>query len=729
MLPTLLILLAELPLITVDRDDFPIDRSCRIRIAADTIADANNDGVIHVVASDITIEFEPGSTLLGGATLAADQFRGCGIRIDGRRGVTLRAARVHGYHCGIWATRADGLTLADCDASRNRRDHLKSTPLAEDPADWLWPHDNDAGEWRTRYGAGLCVETARDITIQRCRANHGQNGLILDRVRNARVFDCDFSYNSGWGLALWRTDNSTISRNTLNFCIRGYSDGVYNRGQDSAGILMFEQCCGNTIERNSATHCGDGLFAFAGRESLGETGSHPPDWYKGRGCNDNLIARNDFSYAAAHGLELTFSFNNRILENRLIGNCICGIWAGYSQDTLIAGNEIACNGDRGYGAERGGVNIEHGRRNLIIDNRFFGNACGIHLWWDADEEIAKRPWAKANGVTSDGNVIAGNHFENSPLALHLRGRQHARIPANTFRNVTREADADDDADVDRSAWTPPDWRKDLAASGEMTPQAAQSQATTCDLSPRAKMVVTDWGPWNHRDVVAQVFPEPGSRTLVRVLGTTSEPSVEVIKGRIEFWAARKLDDHVLVEIVSPPGCSAATLRITADRASLEIPIQRFVADWSATFFAWPPSADPRENLGAWRSLAAAAGAAHTTIPGALLLPFGNDGPSQLAPPLALAEARLPANRFGCVAETRVLLEAGRWRVRTRSDDGIRVMVDGRSVIENWTWHVPTVDTGEFELMDAKEVQIIVEYFEIDGYATLEFDLAPVRAAN
>ena len=43
-----------------------------------------------------------------------------------------------------------------------------------------------------------------------------------------------------------------------------------------------------------------------------------------------MIVENDLSYAAAHGLEMTFSFGNRILDNRLVGNAICGIWGGYS---------------------------------------------------------------------------------------------------------------------------------------------------------------------------------------------------------------------------------------------------------------------------------------------------------------------------------------------------------------------------------------------------------------
>ena len=108
------------------------------------------------------------------------------------------------------------------------------------------------------------------MTVRRCRVRDSQNGLILDRSRESKVYDNDFSFLSGWGVALWRCTKDVLSRNVLDFCIRGYSHNVYNRGQDSAGILFFEQNSDNVIAENSATHGGDGFFAFAGREALGE---------------------------------------------------------------------------------------------------------------------------------------------------------------------------------------------------------------------------------------------------------------------------------------------------------------------------------------------------------------------------------------------------------------------------------------------------------------------------
>jgi hypothetical protein len=73
-----------------------------------------------------------------------------------------------------------------------------------------------------------------------------------------------------------------------------------------------------------------------------------------------------------------------------------------------------------------------------------------------------------------------------------------------------------------------------------------------------------------------------------------------------------------------------------------------------------------------------------------------------------------------VARTRLALPAGRWKLTTLSDDGVRVRVNGATIIENWTHHGPTTDTGIFEQSAASETEIEVEYFQLDGHAVLRF---------
>ena len=354
-----------LPVVEVVADDTVVDRSCRLRIAPGlVIADAAGDGVVKVVAPGVVVEFEQGSVLVGAASdVDPDRLAGVGIAVRDVAGVTLRNAAIRGFKVGILATNADSLAIEGADIADLFRQRLRSTPAAEDASDWLWPHDNDGGEWRSRYGAAVCVERSRTVTIRDTLVRRSQNGIILDRVEESSIHDNDCSFLSGWGLAMWRSSRNTVSRNAFDFCIRGHSEGVYNRGQDSAGILAFEQCRENRFIENSATHGGDGFFGFAGREALGQKPPQGGDAdVVGRGCDDNLLLGNDFSFASAHGIEMTFSRRNRLVGNRVVGNGICGIWGGYSVDSLIARNHFERNGELAYGLERGAINIEHGAR-------------------------------------------------------------------------------------------------------------------------------------------------------------------------------------------------------------------------------------------------------------------------------------------------------------------------------------------------------------------------------
>ncbi len=114
--------------------------------------------------------------------------------------------------------------------------------MAEDGSDWLSPHHNDNNEWLNNYGAAIYVEDSSDVTVRGCKVWHGQNGLCIDRVNDSKIYDNDFSFNSGWGLGMWRSSKNVVNRNKFDWCVRGYSHKVYARGQDSAGILAFEQC-------------------------------------------------------------------------------------------------------------------------------------------------------------------------------------------------------------------------------------------------------------------------------------------------------------------------------------------------------------------------------------------------------------------------------------------------------------------------------------------------------
>ncbi len=64
--------------------------------------------------------------------------------------------------------------------------------------------------------------------------------------------------------------------------------------------------------------------------------------------------------------------------------------------------------------------------------------------------------------------------------------------------------------------------------------------------------------------------------------------------------------------------------------------------------------------------------------------------------------------------------AGNYSFQTLSDDGVRVWIDGALVINNWTAHAPTLNTGSSPVTLAanQRAAVMIEYQEITGGATI-----------
>ena len=77
-----------------------------------------------------------------------------------------------------------------------------------------------------------------------------------------------------------------------------------------------------------------------------------------------------------------------------------------------------------------------------------------------------------------------------------------------------------------------------------------------------------------------------------------------------------------------------------------------------------------------------------------------------------------ANQFSVRSEGSFRTDgAGTYQFRTRSDDGIRVWIDGNLEIDNWTNHGPTYDyTSTFTFGENEVHDIRIEYFENGGGA-------------
>ncbi|MDA1194169.1 MAG: right-handed parallel beta-helix repeat-containing protein [Planctomycetota bacterium] len=730
-------------------DDMAVPRAARLEPGTHRVVDANGNGALHITQDGTVLDLQDAALLGAADGSPAHAYQGVGIRVEGARGVVIRGGVIRGYKIAIQAVDAPDLVIEDVDASENWRQRLGSTPAREDPSDWLWPHENDAGEWETRYGAGFSLTRCSGAQVRRCRVQHGQNGLLLTRSDGARVHACDFSFNSGWGIALYRTSRAVLTGNACDFCVRGYSHGVYHRGQDSAGILLFEQSSDNILVGNSATHSGDGLFLYAGHETTQRTGEG--------GCDRNVVHDNDFSYAVANGIEATFSRDNVFVNNRIDG-CDHGIWAGYSARTIIAGN-------RGRDCLSAGISIEHGQENRIIHNVIAGGRYGVHLWWDADEAFVQGVLGKARDTSSARNVLYGNDLLGSAVAVRLAGDTETELRWNVLQGTEALLELDAGArpgaiehnlfrgprspagqvpilvrGADAAAWKPTAGNQrrgpievpagfDASRLEEVLrlvrpptrlperpdiPGACPPPSQEDRPRGREQIRIDENGPLDPS--LPAVFPRTvrgtGTGATVELLGlgawrvvatrgaVSASPSAGTLPGRLAV-RANPDSTHALhtfeldVELAG---------RLHTVRGRL------LAATWTLVHF--PLAGDPRTEPAAFAAAAQAARAdpaRRLTVP-ALDFAWQTGGP-----------AGGPADHFGTWAETTLQLPAGRYRLRTVSDDGVRVSVGEREVIARWTHHAPTEDSVELQL-EAGAHRLRVEHFELDGWAHLTFDI-------
>ncbi|PRZ26053.1 NosD domain-containing protein [Flavobacterium granuli] len=436
--------------------------------------------VIVVEGNNITIDFN-GAELCGSNNKAfPDEFKGLAILIKGNN-VTLKNAVIKGYKVAVMAQNSDALKLSNNDFSYNFRQHLKSTREREDYSDWQSYHNNEKDEW-LRFGAGIYLSNCNRATIFNNTISNGQCGLMMSSCNDAIIYNNNFSFNTGIGIGFYRSSKNKVMHNKVDWNVRGMSDGFYYRGQDSAGILIFQQCNNNVFAYNSVTHSGDGFFMWPGKTTL-DNGTG--------GCNDNLLYGNDFSFAPTNGVEITFSRNNVV--NNIMHGCWHGIWGGYSYETNIIGNDFADNME--------GIAIEHGQNNRISQNRFQREGLAINLW--ASEKIdTTLGYNKNRDVHSMDYQITKNSFEHSKNVFSIRNTKRLNIADNYFLGNAKLMNAD--VGVEKMNF----FNNDLIAS------PVQDAATILSYAPkpiaegmntmlpkgfpkgRKAMMMTEWGPYN-----------------------------------------------------------------------------------------------------------------------------------------------------------------------------------------------------------------------------------------
>lgn len=667
--------------------------------------------VLTISGDSIVLDFK-GVTLRGDlAGQLPDTYAGLGMLVKDSRVVTIRGLRIRGFKVGLMAVNVQQLVLEDCDFSYNYRQRLGSTALKEDMGDWMSYHQNENDEW-LRYGAAIYLKNCDSARVQRCRVTGGQNALMMTGCNGGNVVNNNFSFNSGIGVGLYRSSGHYIAYNILNFNVRGYSHGIYNRGQDSAGFLVYEQSSQNIFYKNSATHCGDGFFLWAGQTTM-DTGVG--------GCNDNLIVGNNFSYAPTNGIEVTFS-RNIISGNRIV-ECDHGIWGGYSYDTRIADNYFRKN--------RIAIAIEHGQRNTIEYNSFIEDQEGLRLWARASQP-ADWGYARVRDTRSHNYRIWKNSFFRTSLAFNFSRTDSIWLFSNHATEV--------------GEW----WKPGAEVTGvdsmpneleEMSlaiPEPAGHQdpfAGSGKLAGRQHIRMTEWGPYDYqRPLIWRELPGSTSDTLqFRLLGPAGQWRLQAVNGlRLLSSPRAKTGDTILGLRLPTSGTQdirlEAHFRGAAGYQYDGLPLKKGKkqrvryrdffqpVQWAVRWYAVDTARHQPLRDGLFP-------------PNVRMVPVKTDSAKVLDygwwGGIRAGSDQYP--QFLTLAEGEATVPAGDYILSVTWDDAVRVYLDGKLILDEWNPALYKFDESPNRRIPVRlggHHRLRVEHLELGGFATLALRLLP-----
>jgi parallel beta-helix repeat protein len=691
--------------VTIAKGDYTVDADTSLQQA-----------LITIRGNNITVDFNQ-AVLQGSAnTEQPNQFYGLAVRVEkGSTNITILNASIHGYKVALLADSVTHLQVYNSNLSYNYRQQLHSNWRREDVSDWMSYHHNENGEW-LRYGAGIYLTNCSHAVIKGNTITGGQCGLMMTRCNRADVYQNNFTFNSGIGIGMYRSSHNNIYQNNLDFNVRGYSDSLYNRGQDSGGILVFEQSSNNVFAYNSVTHSGDGFFLWAGQHTM-DTGEG--------GCNHNTIYENDFSFAPTNGIEVTFSKND--IEKNIINDCDNGIWGGYSYGSFIYDNTIQGN--------KTGIAIEHGQDNTILFNKFEKNKTAIKLWSRATQP-ADWGYAKYRDTRSKNYRIYANEFTGENIVYDIMGTDSIWLAGNPKHNTNKIFKTGDRLTrLDTSKENGyVDFTTDGISASEKIVSTLPRTTYTLMQYPfgRGQMRITEWGPYNFAYPLLwlkkvdsngvyhfEVLHPIGSWTIKNSQGFT-------ILGQNKNSLIARVDSSVQHRSI---GLTFTGLSFNdgfgrQHHAGIPYTFGYYEFDahakWTIRYYRWDTLHNPNNNYYSFLS--------------SLQAPFFIEQTPKIDYTWwGTVGKDLPADTFATVAESIMVLPASHYTISITAYDMVKLFIDGTPVIDAWdasnalldertnhTIHIP-ISAGKhaFKIIQAAN----------SGLAALMFYIKPEKFNN
>jgi parallel beta-helix repeat protein len=352
---------------------------------------------VYLLPEGITIDSDNITLDGNGATImGTDRTANQGIKVSGRKNVTIKNLRILNYYHGVSIKKSAKIEIYNCTITSTAE--VQSNTLFLD----IWKPATDA------YGGAIFLEQVTEAKIHENDLQHQMNGILSYQCKRLQVINNLASYCSGFGFHLFETCDSTFANNYADYCCRYYlTDTGSHLGADATGFLIVFKSCNNVFKKNYARLGGDGFF-LAGLTPNGID----------VGCNNNLFQENDASFSPNNAFEGVFSKGNVYQKNRA-NYSNYGFWLGFSSDCTIKDNQI-------YSNRQAGIAVENGIGFKVVGNDVQNNTHGILIWSRFYDFLRTVP--NINPTSSDW-LIERNRLIQNRKAIRIAANQNHGIRA------------------------------------------------------------------------------------------------------------------------------------------------------------------------------------------------------------------------------------------------------------------------------------------------------------